>query len=153
MRACVTVLVSAVIALAAVGCSGGDDSPPRSPAVEKLASLCEQARSDIEALGLPSETGFEVLKPWSARGKKLVAEIRSIDGATPDEQTQLDRIAQELGEYYAGLALGYEVYRKTKSSEAYAQSIDRAAEFLAAAEKRALALGADECAVRPFPDD
>lgn len=153
MRVAVLVLVSLTLALAATGCGGGDDKPTRSPAVEKLAAVCEQARTDIEALGLPSEAGFEVLKPWSARGKKLVGEIKAIEGATPDEQTQLDQIAQELGEYYAGLALGYEVYRKTKSSEVYAQSIDRASEFLTAAEKRAVALGADECAVRPFPDE
>ena len=153
MRVVALVLASTILALAAAGCGGGDDEPSRSPAVEKLAAVCEQARTDIEALGLPSEAGFEVLKPWSARGKKLVREIEAIDGATPDEQTQLDQIAKELGEYYAGLALGYEIYRKTKSSEAYAQSIDRASEFLASAEKRAIALGADECAVRPFPDE
>lgn len=151
MRAA-AILGAIVLAAAASGCTGGEEEPPpRSEAAETLAALCETARLDIEALGLPSETGYTVLKPWAARGKRLAADIRAIDGE-PDESRQLDELASELEEYYRGLALGYEIYRKTKNSEVYAAGISRAEVFLQAAEKRSLALGADECAIRPFPD-
>ena len=53
------------VALLASGC--GKDEPKRSALAESLAQLCEQARADTEALGLPAEEGFEVMKPTAAR--------------------------------------------------------------------------------------
>ncbi len=138
-------------ALLLAGC-GGDDAPDRSDAVEQLAGLCDKAREDIEALGLPAETGFEVLKPWSTRGKRLAGDVGRLKGATAEERTQLTALAEELAAYYDGLALGYETYKKTRSSEVYAASLERATVFLNSAEKRATAFGAPECAVRPFAD-
>ncbi|MFN8221942.1 MAG: hypothetical protein U0R50_01690 [Gaiellales bacterium] len=152
MRAAATILIGIALAAAASGCSSDERvAPERSTTVERLGALCETARADVEALGLPAEVGYKVIEPWAARGLALAAAIRKLEGTT-DEERQLTALADELGEYYRGLQLGFAVYDKTKSSEVYAASVNRAEVFLEAAEKRALALGADECAVRPFPD-
>ena len=147
------IAVSLTCALLAVGC-GEEESPPpqRSPTVESLAALCDAALVDIEALGLPAEVGVEVVKPWAARGTRLARDIGRLAGGTAEEQTQLEALSGELKEYYAGLLLGYTIYKKTKSSELYAASLKRASTFLVSAEKRATALGAPECATRPFAD-
>ena len=64
------------VALLAAGC--GKDEPKRSALAESLAQLCEQARADTEALGLPAEAGFEVMKPTAARGLRLAADIKKL---------------------------------------------------------------------------
>jgi hypothetical protein len=142
-------LLAVVLALVVAGCGGDDD---RSDVVEQAAALCDQARLDIEALGLPSETGIAVITPWAKRGTRLVEELRALEGATPSEQETLNELATALDEYYAGLRLGHIVYEQTKSSEAYAQTIERAKAFQEDADAAATELGAPECSRRPFDE-
>ena len=143
--------VVAILALAllAAGCGGDDD---RSAVAEQVAALCEEARVDIEALGLPSETGIAVVTPWANRGTKLANDIRAIEGAGADERAILDDLATALDEYYAGLRLGRTIYEQTRSAEAYAQTIERAKAFQADADDAATRLGAPECTRRPFDE-
>jgi hypothetical protein len=142
----------AVLVAALAGCGEADEStPPSLP--ERLAALCEDARSDIEELGLPSERGVEIVRPWAARGARLADDVGRLDVATPRERAQVRSLARSLREYYAGLRLGYDVYTRTRSLEAYAAAVDRAKAFLAEADALAVGLGAPECAVRPFPED
>ncbi len=143
--ACLSLLLAAL----AAGCGGADE---RSTAVEQLAALCEQARLDVEALGLPAEKGPEVIGTWANRGRRLARDVEKIDGATPEEQQELASISQRLNEYYSGLRLGYIVYKQTGSSESYALALDKARAFLDEAEALATQMGADECAKRPFAD-
>jgi hypothetical protein len=143
------VLLSALLVPLAAGCGGADE---RSPAAEQIAALCDGARADIEALGLPSETGPGVITPWANRGTRLANEIRAVEGADEPETQAITALATALDEYYAGLRLGYVIYTQTKSSEAYAQTIDRADAFLEDADAEATKLGAPECTVRPFGD-
>jgi hypothetical protein len=140
-------LLAVLPALAVAGC-GGDEE--RSELAEQVAALCDQARVDIEALGLPSETGIAVITPWARRGTKLVNELRALEGASAGEQATLDELAAALDEYYAGLRLGHIIYAQTKSSEAYAQAIDRAKAFQEDADAAAVELGVPECTRRPF---
>jgi hypothetical protein len=139
------------LALAVAGC-GGDDEPDRAAAVTELAALCEDARTDIEALGLPGEVGIAVVRPWANRGTRLAEDIRRLDDGTPEEQELLGSLATAYDEYYAGLRLGATIYAQTKSSEAYAATVERANEFLAEADVLAQKLGAPECLVKPFAD-
>jgi hypothetical protein len=54
-RAAGTAIVVVGLALL-TGC--GKDEPKRSALAENLAQLCDQARADTEALGLPADVGF-----------------------------------------------------------------------------------------------
>ena len=137
-----------VLAVLAAGC-GGDD---RSDLAEQVAALCDEARLDIEALGLPSETGIAVIRPWANRGTKLAKDIRALDGGSESEQETVAALATALDEYYAGLRLGHTIYEQTRSSEAYAQTIERAKAFQADADAAATELGATECTRRPFDE-
>ena len=145
-------LAVATSAFAALAGCGGDD-PARSAVAVELAGLCDGARADIEALGLPSEGGVEIVKPWAERGIRLATAIGRLEGGTPGERRQVRSLADALAEYYAGLRLGYRVYTQTRSLDAYAAAIDRAKAFLERADEAAVALGAPECAIRPFPED
>ena len=137
-----------VLAVLAAGC-GRDD---RSDLAEQVAALCDEARLDIEALGLPSETGIAVIRPWANRGTKLAKDIRALDGGSEREQETVAALATALDEYYAGLRLGHTIYEQTRSSEAYAQTIERAKAFQADADAAATELGATECTQRPFDE-
>lgn len=141
---------AAVVAvLAAAGCGGGDE---RTLVAEQLAVLCEDARADVEALGLPSEKGPEVVGAWAQRGRRLAADVEQLNGATAQEREQIASLANYLDEYYSGLRLGYIVYQQTGNSQGYAASLDRAKTFLVTAEELAKRMGASECATRPFDD-
>lgn len=119
---------------------------------DELGTLCTEALADVEALGLPAEGGPEAIGKWANRGRRLAEDVAKVDGETPEEREQVATLADHLEEYYAGLRIGDIVYLQTKTSEAYAASLDRANEFLVSAEEVAVAMGADECAVRPFAD-
>ena len=70
----------AVAALLAAGC-GGDDEPETDAVVAQLVTLCADARADVEALGLPSEAGFKIIRPWANRGTRLAEDIGRLEGA------------------------------------------------------------------------
>lgn len=138
-----------VVAVAAAGCGGGEE---RSAAAEQLAALCDEARTDVEALGLPAEKGPQVVAAWADRGRKLAAAVGKLQGDTATEREQLGSLRTYLDEHYAGLKLAYIVYNETRDAAAYAAAIDRARAFLVSAEQLAKRMGAPECAVRPFDD-
>jgi hypothetical protein len=140
-----------VLALAAAGC--GPDEPGRSELAERLAAMCEEAREDIEALGLPSERGIAVIRPWANRGTRLAVELQGLPGGMPAERRRLRSLGTALEEFYAGLRLGHTIYTQTKSLDAYAATIDRAKAFQAEADEIATGLGVPECTVRPFDEE
>ena len=144
-------LARLALAVAVAGC-GGDDEPERPRVAAELAALCDEARRDVEALGLPAEVGITVVRPWANRGTRLGEDIRRLDEATPEQRELLDSLATAYEEYYAGLRLGATIYASTKSLEAYAATVERAKPFLAEADTLATRLGAPECTVRPFAD-
>jgi hypothetical protein len=137
-----------VIAVAAAGCGGEE----RSAVADQLAALCEEARTDVEALGLPAEKGPQVVAAWADRGRELAAAVGKLEGATPTELEQLGSLRTYLDEHYAGLKLASIVYSQTGNATAYAAAIDRARAFLISAEQLAKRMGAPECAKRPFDD-
>lgn len=137
------------LALVVGGC--GKNEPKRSPLAESLAQLCEQARADTEALGLPSEKGFSVIRPGAERGLRLAADINKLKGSTPAEKEQISSLAESFRFYHNEIRAGAKLY-EAGYSDAYAITVDRAKPSLAAAEALATRMGAPECAVRPFPD-
>ena len=144
------VVVSIGLAVLAGGC-GGKDKPPRSALAEQLAQLCDKARADTEALGLPADKGFVVMKPTAAIGIRLAKDIAKLQGTTVAEKKQIAALAKDFLFYYNELAAAVKLYA-VSDSEVYTITLGRAKPSLERAEKRATAMGAPECAVRPFPD-
>jgi hypothetical protein len=137
-------------AVLAGGC-GGKDEPERSALAEQLAQLCDKARADVEALGLPGEKGFVVMKPTAAIGLRLAKAVEKLQGTTAAEKEQVASLAKSLDSYYAELAAAVKLYR-AGYSEAYAITMSGAKGVLESAEALATRMGAPECAVGPFPD-
>ncbi len=96
------------LALVVGGC--GEDEPERSPLAESLAALCDEARADTEALGLPSEKGFSVIKPGAERGLRLAAEIKKLEGTTPAEKEQIASLAEYFRFYHNEIKAGARIY-------------------------------------------
>ena len=139
-----------LLAVAAAGC-GGKEAPKRSALAEQIAQLCEQARADTEALGLPAEKGFEVMKPTATIGLRMAAKIKKLKGTTPAEKEQIASLAEYFRFYYNELAAAVKFYA-VGQSEVYAITLNRAKPSLVSGEALATRMGAPECAVRPFPD-
>ncbi len=138
------------LAVLAAGC-GGKDEPKRSALAEHLAQLCEQARADTEALGLPADVGFEVMKPTAVIGLRFAAKVKKLRGTTPAEKEQIASLAEGFRFYYNELAAAVALYA-AGHPEVYAITLSRAKPSLETAEALATRMGAPECAVRPFPD-
>lgn len=137
------------LALVVGGC--GKDEPERSPLAESLAALCENTRADTEALGLPAEQGFSVIKPGAERGLQLAADIKKLEGTTPAEKEQIASLAEYFRFYHNEIKAGARIY-ELGQPEAYSITVERAKPSLASAEALATRMGAPECAIRPFPD-
>jgi hypothetical protein len=143
------VVLAVGIAVFVGGC--GKDEPKRSALAENLAQLCEQARADTEALGLPADVGFKVVKPTAVIGLRLAGQIKKLKGTTPAEKEQIASLAEYYRFYYNELRAAAKLYA-VGQSEVYAITLDRAKPSLVSAEALATRMGAPECAVRPFPD-
>jgi len=145
-----TVIVVVLLAVAAAGC-GGKEAPKRSALAEQIAQLCEQARADTEALGLPAEKGFVVMRPTATIGLRMAAKMKKLKATTPAEKEQIASLAEYFRFYYNELAAAVKFYA-VGQSEVYAITLNRAKPSLVSGEALATRMGAPECAVRPFPD-
>lgn len=144
----------ALIAVGAVffaGGGGADDEPERSALALKLAAVCDQARSDIEDLGLPGEVGFAIVEPTVKIGKRLAATIKTLEAGTEQEKEQIASLAGYYDRYYAELEAGYELY-ELGNAEAFAITVERATPLLESAEALGARMGAPECAERAHAD-
>lgn len=150
LRAAPVLLLAACLAVLAAGC-GGSDEPKRSELAQELAQLCDQARADVEALGLPAEKGFDVVPETATIGKRLAKEVAGLKGTTPHEREQVASLSKYLAYYYGEMAAGAKLYR-IGQTDAYTSTMERAKPILVSAEALATRMGAPECAVRPFPD-
>jgi hypothetical protein len=140
-----------VIVLAALAAGCGNDEAKRSALAENLAQLCDQARADTEALGLPADEGFKVVKPTAAIGLRLAGQIKKLKGTTPAEKEQTASLAEYFRFYYNEMRAAVKFYALGQS-EVYSITMERAKPSLESGEALATRMGAPECAVRPFPD-
>lgn len=144
--ACLAVCFAVLV----TGC-GGADEPQRSALAEELAHLCDRARADVEALGLPGEKGFAVIPKTARIGERLGKEVAGLTGTTPHEREQVASLAKYISYYYGEMAAGAKLYQ-VGQADAYRTTMERARPVLVSAEALATRMGAPECAVRPFPD-
>lgn len=144
--ACLTACLAVLVA----GC-GGSGEPKRSALADELAYLCDLARADVEALGLPGEKGFAVIPKTARIGQRLGKEVAGLKGTTPHEREQVASLAKYITYYYGEMAAGAKLYL-IGQTDAYRTTMERARPVLVSAEALATRMGAPECAVRPFPD-
>jgi hypothetical protein len=144
-------LTAVALLLGGVGCSADadePDAPPRPVAVQRLASLCDATRVEIEALGEPRDEGAAVFSPWAKIGVRFVKAVRALQVA-PARREQLESLATYYEGFYDSLAQAYLIHRSGRS-DGIKQTLERGYALLESGENVAVALGAPECAVRPF---
>jgi hypothetical protein len=149
MRAAiVVVLLLAVVALAAV--TWGGTQSPHGAYTSALSTACDGMRTQIEALGKPSDTPIEKIYPQSAKiGHAFVKQIAALTPPPADRATAALMIKQ-FGYYFDGLALGYAVLKKRESQAGFIQTVEGAVANLHLAEGYARKLGAPACAREAF---
>jgi hypothetical protein len=147
--ALVAVLLVVVIALAAATWDGNEQSP-HDAYTTQLSSACDSMRTQIEALGKPSDTPIGKIYPQSAKiGHAFVKQIKAITPPPADRTTAVLMIRQ-FGYYFDGLALGYAVLKKRESQAGFIQTVEGAVANLHLAEGYARKLGAPACAREAF---
>jgi hypothetical protein len=149
------VVLLVVVAGAATGAwallrdsGGGGDG--RAPYASAIADLCVEARTQIEALGRPSDTPIDVVYPGTVRiGRAFLAQAGEL---TPPEakKARAAELAHQYGLYLDGLEYAYHYLENQGNQVAFVQIVNGALANLANAERVATELGAPECAVRPF---
>ncbi len=149
------VVLLVVVAGAATGAwallrDSGDSGEERGPYASALADLCLDARTQIEALGRPSDTPIDVVYPGTVRiGRAFLAKAKDL---TPPsgQQARAGELAHQYGLYLDGLEYAYHYLQNQGNQVAFVQIVNGALANLRNAERVATELGAPECAVRPF---
>ena len=153
MRAAlIGVAVGAVIALGvgAFFVFRGDDGPTPTTFASQLSELCVSARTQIEALGQPSEIPISKLYPGTVKiGRAFVAQARALD-PPPVQAAAAKRFVEQSALYYDGLAYAYTFLTTQNNQVAFVQIVNGAMANLGNAETAAKQLGAPDCALRPF---
>ena len=127
------------------GSRDGDD-----PYVSALEDLCVGARSEIEALGRPTDTPIDVVYPGTVRiGRAMLAKAGDL---TPPEgkRARAAQFAHQYSLYLDGLEYAHHYLENQGNQVAFVQIVNGALANLRNAERLAVELGAPNCAVRPF---
>ena len=149
------VVLIVVVAAAATGAwallrGGGGDGDARDPYASALADQCVRARSQIEALGRPSDTPIDVVYPGTVRiGRGFLVKVGAL---TPPagKRARATEFAHQYGLYLDGLEYAYRYLENQGNQVAFVQIVNGALANLRNAERVARELGAPECAIRPF---
>ena len=128
--------------------SGG--GPARTTYASALADLCVEARTEIEALGRPSDTPIDVVYPGTVRvGRRFLAKAEKLSPPAGKQDLAAELVSQ-YGLYLDGLEYAYHYLKNQGNQAAFVQIVNGALANLRSTERAAKELGAPECAVRPF---
>ena len=111
MRAAlIGVAVGAVIALGvgAFFVFRGDDGPTPTTFASQLSELCVSARTQIEALGQPSEIPISKLYPGTVRNRPCLRRAGEALQPPPEQAAAAKTFLAQRGLYYDGLAYAYQ---------------------------------------------
>jgi hypothetical protein len=140
----------AVVALTAAACGGGGHKTASQVYAGKLSAACTDMRKQIEALGKPNETPISKIYPGTVRvGHAFVKEIRLLEPPAAEKATA-QKMVQQFGYYFDGLAIGYAVLTKRKSQGGFIATVNAAVANERLAVGYAKRLGAPVCARGPF---
>lgn len=125
------------------------DAPERTAFATRLAALCDDTRTKVEALGRPAETPIETVYGGTVRlGRTFVSSARALD-PPPGQAREAKEMLAQFGLYYDGLEYALAFYQQG-NQDAFVRIVDGALTNLDNAEAAARRLGAPECARRPF---
>ena len=125
------------------------EAPERSAFAARLAALCDDTRTKIEALGRPAETPLDTVYGGTVRlGRAFVSSSRALH-APPAEAAKVKEMLAQYGLYFDGLDYALAFYHQGNQT-AFVRIVDGALSNLDRAEGIARELGAPECARRPF---
>jgi len=143
------VLIAVVAGTVLVFRKDATDEPERSAFASRLAALCDDTRTKVEALGRPAETPIEAVYGGTVRlGRAFVSSARALDPPV-GETTDAKEMLAQFGLYYDGLEYALAFYHQG-NQDAFVRIVDGALTNLDHAEAIARRLGAPECARRPF---
>ena len=142
-------LLVVAVALAVSGC-GGSKASPKEAYAKQLDSACDDMRTKIEALGLPSDEPISKIYPGTVKiGKAFVKQIKVLEPPAA-QQADAAMLVKQFGYYFDGLALAYAVLTKRENQQGFVQTAGGAEANLKLAEASARKLGAKACTRRPF---
>lgn len=130
--------------------SDGTAGDTRASYAASLAGLCVETRTQIEALGRPSDTPIDVVYPGTVRiGRAFVTRARALT-PPPGQRKRAAELVHQYALYYDGLQYAYGYLTRERNQVAFVRIVNGALANLRNAEAAARVLGAPECAVRPF---
>jgi hypothetical protein len=151
MRVARGIGIAALVALLllSVAACGGSTSPKDAYA-KKLSSACNDMRTQVEALGKPSDTPLSKLYPPQVKiGKAFLKQVATFTPPAAEKKTVASMLS-EYGYYFDGLRLGYALLVKRESQQAFVQTVGGAVDNLNLAKGFAKKLGAPDCARDAF---
>jgi hypothetical protein len=143
--------LAAFAALVLVGLSVGSAQASATDAyATRLSTACTSLRTQIEALGKPSDTPISKVYPGTVRiGRRFVKQIKLLRPPTA-EQARARSMVLEYGYYFDGLAYAYALLTKRHSQQGFIQTAAGADANRDLATGFARKLGAPACSRQPF---
>jgi hypothetical protein len=143
------VVVLALVALAIAGL-GAAQAGANTAYATSLSSACTSMRTQIEALGKPSDTPISKVYPGTVKiGRAFLKQVKQLHPPRA-EQARAAAMVREYGFYFDGLALAYALLTKRHSQQGFIQTAASAVANLHLASGYARKLGAPVCARQPF---
>ncbi len=139
-----------VLASLAVGGLGGAQASATGSYATRLSSACTGLRTQIQALGKPSDTPIAKVYPATVRiGRVFVKQLKLLHPPTA-ERARARSMVLEYGYYFDGLAYAYALLTKRHSQQGFIQTAAGADANRALAVGYARKLGAPACSRQPF---
>jgi hypothetical protein len=139
-----------VLALVSLAVSSSAQASATDAYATRLSSACTSLRTQIEALGKPSDTPISKVYPGTVRiGRAFVKQLKQLHPPTA-KQARARSMVVEYGYYFDGLAYAYALLTKRHSQQGFIQTAEGADANRDLAIGFARKLGAPACARQPF---
>jgi hypothetical protein len=149
MRRVPIAITLVLVALAASAC-GGAQASARGTYATSLSAACTSLRTQIEALGKPSDTPISKVYPGTVKlGRAFVERLKLLRPPVAD-RARATSMVRQYGYYFDGLAYAYALLTKRHSQVAFIQTAAAADSNRDLATGYARKLGAPACARQPF---
>jgi hypothetical protein len=142
--------IAMIVVLVSLAASSGAQASATDRYATRLSSACTSLRTQIEALGKPSDTPISKVYPGTVRaGRAFVKQLRLLRPPA-SEQARARSMVLQYGYYFDGLAYAYALLTKRHSQQGFIQTAAAADTNRDLATGYARKLGAPACARQPF---
>jgi hypothetical protein len=144
------IAITLVLVALAVSACGGAQASARGTYAASLSSACTSLRTQIEALGKPSDTPISKVYPGTVKlGRAFVKRLKLLRPPVAD-RARATSMVRQYGYYFDGLAYAYALLTKRHSQTAFIQTAAAADANRDLATGYARKLGAPACLRQPF---